>query len=96
LACTCGKTWATTCSLSGGAECSATRAAGLARVDGANAWQRFFAITSRYLMPTLLFTIIIAFINSFKIFRETYLLAATTPMKTLHAAALHEQYVPFA
>jgi multiple sugar transport system permease protein len=55
-----------------------------ARVDGANAWQRFFAITFRYLMPTLLFTIIIAFINSFKIFRETYLLAGDYPYEDLY------------
>jgi multiple sugar transport system permease protein len=55
-----------------------------ARVDGASAWQRFTAITLRFITPTLLFTTIISFINSFKIFRETYLLAGDYPYEVLY------------
>jgi len=55
-----------------------------ARVDGANAWQRFRSITFKYLTPTLLFTLVISFINSFKIFRETYLLAGDYPYEVLY------------
>lgn len=55
-----------------------------ARVDGATAWQRFRAITFKYLTPTLLFTLVISFINSFKIFRETYLLAGDYPFEVLY------------
>lgn len=55
-----------------------------ARVDGANAWYRFTFITFKYITPTLLFTTIISFINSFKVFRETYLLAGDYPYDVLY------------
>ena len=55
-----------------------------ARVDGATAWQRFISITFRFITPTLLFTTIISFINSFKVFRETYLLAGDYPYEVLY------------
>ncbi|MDD2534078.1 MAG: sugar ABC transporter permease [Eubacteriales bacterium] len=55
-----------------------------ARVDGATAWQRFMSITLRFITPTLLFTTIISFINSFKVFRETYLLAGDYPYDVLY------------
>ncbi len=55
-----------------------------ARVDGATAWQRFWTITFRFITPTLLFTTIISFINSFKVFRETYLLAGDYPFEVLY------------
>lgn len=55
-----------------------------ARVDGASAWQRFWTITFRFITPTLLFTTIISFINSFKVFRETYLLAGDYPYEVLY------------
>ncbi len=55
-----------------------------ARVDGANGWYRFRFITFKYITPTLLFTTIISFINSFKVFRETYLLAGDYPYEVLY------------
>lgn len=55
-----------------------------ARVDGANAWYRFKTITFKFITPTLLFTTIISFINSFKVFRETYLLAGDYPYEVLY------------
>lgn len=55
-----------------------------ARVDGAGPWFRFSRITFRYLTPTLLFVSIISFINSFKVFRETYLLAGDYPYDVLY------------
>lgn len=55
-----------------------------ARVDGASAWHRFRFITFKYITPTLLFTTIISFINSFKVFRETYLLAGDYPYEVLY------------
>ena len=39
-----------------------------ARVDGANAWQRFVNVTIPGLRPTTFFVVVILTINSFKIF----------------------------
>lgn len=56
----------------------------VADVEGASPLYKFFAIKLRYLSPTVLFVTILAMINSFKIFREVYLLTGDIPYETLY------------
>ncbi len=55
-----------------------------AEVDGAGAWLRFWKIKLRYISPSLLFVTILSLINSFKIFREVYLLTGKYPYESLY------------
>ncbi len=55
-----------------------------ADVEGASEWYKFWAIKLRYLSPTVLFVTILSLINSFKIFREVYLLAGNYPYEGLY------------
>ena len=50
-----------------------------AAMDGAGPVKRFFAIKLHYLSPTIFFVGIMSLINSFKIFREVYLLTGDYP-----------------
>ncbi|MBR3936061.1 MAG: sugar ABC transporter permease, partial [Oscillospiraceae bacterium] len=45
---------------------------------------KFFAIKLRYLSPTVLFVTILSMINSFKVFREIYLLTGEYPVERLY------------
>ena len=56
----------------------------VADVEGASEMYKFFAIKLRYLSPTVLFVTILSLINSFKIFREVYLLAGAYPYDSLY------------
>ncbi len=56
----------------------------VADVEGASEWYKFFAIKLRYLSPTLLFVTILSLINSFKVFREVYLLTGSYPYEKLY------------
>ena len=56
----------------------------VADVEGASESYKFFAIKLRYLSPTVLFVTILSLINSFKIFREVFLLAGAYPYETLY------------
>ena len=56
----------------------------VADVEGASSAYKFFAIKLRYLSPTVLFVTILSLINSFKIFREVYLLAGNYPYESLY------------
>ena len=56
----------------------------VADVEGAGELYKFFAIKLRYLSPTILFVIILSLINSFKVFREVYLLSGDYPYETLY------------
>ena len=51
----------------------------VARLESANAFQIFFKIKVRYLSSSILFVTIMSLINSFKIFREVYLLTTDHP-----------------
>ncbi|MBR5390450.1 MAG: sugar ABC transporter permease [Clostridia bacterium] len=51
----------------------------VADVEGASSAHKFFHIKLRYLSPTVLFVTILSMINSFKIFREVYLLSGDYP-----------------
>ena len=50
-----------------------------AAIDGAGSWQLFRKITFPCLMPTTIIVLIMSIINSFKVFREAYLLAGSYP-----------------
>lgn len=51
----------------------------VAKLEGASGWYQFIHIKLRYLSPTMLFVLILSLINSFKIFREVYLLTGDYP-----------------
>ena len=55
-----------------------------ASIDGASAFQKFFRITLIYLMPTTFFVLIISIINSFKVFKEIYLMAGAYPHQSIY------------
>lgn len=56
----------------------------MAEVEGASAAYQFFHIKLRYLSPTVLFVTILSIINSFKVFREIYLLTGNYPYDGLY------------
>ncbi|MEG1458374.1 MAG: sugar ABC transporter permease [Acetivibrio sp.] len=53
-------------------------------LDTSSGFVQFFYIKLRYLSPTILFVTILSLINSFKIFREVYLLTGDYPYDTLY------------
>lgn len=55
-----------------------------ARIDGANEWQCFLHITLPQLKPTVFMTTVLALINSFKVFREAYLVAGRYPHNSIY------------
>ncbi|MBQ6212755.1 MAG: sugar ABC transporter permease [Ruminococcus sp.] len=56
----------------------------VAELEGAGKVYQFFHIKLRYLSPTILFVLILSLINSFKIFREVYLLTGDYPFDKLY------------
>lgn len=55
-----------------------------AAVDGASARQRFFRITLPMLSGTFFVTSVLALVNSFKVFREAYLVAGQYPHVSIY------------
>ena len=55
-----------------------------ATMDGAGSITGFFRIKMHFLAPTLFFVAIMSLINSFKIFREVYLLTGDHPYRNLY------------
>jgi multiple sugar transport system permease protein len=55
-----------------------------ASIDGAGAIRKWFSITLVYLTPTTFFVFIMSIINSFKVFRETYLLTGEYPHESIY------------
>ena len=55
-----------------------------AQLDGAGAMRTFFRIRLPYLSSTVLFVTILSVINSFKVFREVYLLTGDYPYNALY------------
>lgn len=55
-----------------------------ASIEGANRLQKFFKITVVYLTPTIFFVVVISIINSFKVFKEIYLLAGKYPHNRIY------------
>ena len=56
----------------------------VADVEGASETYKFFEIKLRYLSPTVLFVTILSLINSFKVFREVFLLTGEYPYEKLY------------
>lgn len=56
----------------------------VATLEGAGAWYKFFHIKLRHLSPTILFVAILSLINSFKVFREVYLLTGDYPYDSIY------------
>ena len=56
----------------------------VARLESANSLQIFFYIKIRYLSSTFMFVTIMSLINSFKVFREVYLLTTDYPYETIY------------
>ena len=55
-----------------------------AEIDGAGPLSRFVHVKIRYIAPSVLFVTILSLINSFKIFREVYLLTGGYPYEALY------------
>ncbi len=55
-----------------------------AGIDGAGRMQKFRHITLVYLIPTLFFVFITSIINSFKVFREVYLISGDYPDDSIY------------
>lgn len=55
-----------------------------AAVFGANGWQRLWHVTLACLTPTFFLVFIMSFVNSFKIFREVYLLQGEFPHESVY------------
>ncbi|MCX7747398.1 MAG: sugar ABC transporter permease [Clostridia bacterium] len=55
-----------------------------AEIDGAGTLRKFFSITMVCLTPTTFFVFIISIINSFKVFRETYLISGAYPQDGIY------------
>lgn len=56
----------------------------VARLENANKWQIFYHIKLRFMSSTILFVTIMSLINSFKVFREIYLLTGDYPVDTIY------------
>lgn len=56
----------------------------MSTLEGAGYWRCFFAIKLPYLSSTLVFVTILSLINSFKVFREVYLLTGDYPYGNLY------------
>lgn len=56
----------------------------VAELESASAWQIFIHIKIRYLSSTILFVTIMSLINSFKVFREIYLMTGKYPFDSLY------------
>ncbi len=56
----------------------------VADLEGAGSFYKFIHIKLRYLSPTIIFVFILSLINSFKIFREVYLLTGKYPFDKLY------------
>jgi multiple sugar transport system permease protein len=55
-----------------------------ASIDGAGKFRKWVSITLVYLTPTTFFVFIMSIVNSFKVFRETYLIAGDYPDSSIY------------
>lgn len=56
----------------------------VADIEGATRWFKFLHVKLRFLSPTILFVTVLSLINSFKVFREVYLLTGNYPYEGLY------------
>ena len=55
-----------------------------AQLEGASRWQQFRIVTLTYLVPTFFLVFIMTFINSFKVFKEIYILTGDNPHENIY------------
>ena len=55
-----------------------------AAIDGAGAWTTFTRVTLPNLLPSLYTITVLSFLNSFKVFREAYLVAGDDPHSSMY------------
>ncbi len=55
-----------------------------ASIDGAGVWKKFRYITLPGLLPTIFILTVLSLINSFKVFREAYLVAGSYPHRSIY------------
>lgn len=55
-----------------------------ASIDGAGTWKKFRYITLPGLLPTVFILTVLSLINSFKVFREAYLVAGSYPNRSIY------------
>lgn len=55
-----------------------------ARVDGAGSWQSFYYVTLPGLQNTAFLVLVLSVINSFKVFREAYLISGDYPNESIY------------
>ena len=55
-----------------------------ASIDGAKPWQAFVHITLPQLAPTTILALIMSIVNSFKVFREIFLITGTHPHESIY------------
>lgn len=55
-----------------------------AGVDGANAFRTFKSITLPYLLPTTVLILIMSIVNSFKVFKEIYMIMGNYPHESVY------------
>lgn len=55
-----------------------------ARIDGAGEWKCFWYITLPNIRPVAFTIIVLSFLNSFKVFREAYLVAGSYPQEKIY------------
>ena len=56
----------------------------VAVLEGASPLRLFFKIKLRYLSPALFFVTLMSFVNSFKVFREVYIMTGDYPYESLY------------
>ena len=55
-----------------------------ASIEGANGWQKLRYVTLPLLKPSLMFSAVIGMINSFKSYREAFLLSGKHPHESIY------------
>lgn len=60
-----------------------------ARIDGANAWQRFWRVTFPLLKPTTFFILVTSLISSFQVFTSIYIMTAGGPVRSTDVIVYH-------
>lgn len=55
-----------------------------AKIDGANKWEIFWYVTIPNLLPTFFIITVLSLLNTFKIFREAYLVAGEYPHQSIY------------
>lgn len=55
-----------------------------AEIEGASRFQQFRIVTLTYLLPTFMLSLIMTFINSFKVFKEIFILTGDSPHENIY------------